>query len=111
MGPNGAGKSTLLKMLAGVLEPDKGARTLGHHVEVAYFAQHQLQSLHLGWSVFRELDTVAPGWTQSEVRSLLGAFLFRGDDVDKLVRVLSGGEKGRLALGEDAGEARTVALP
>ncbi len=98
VGPNGAGKSTLLKMLAGVLEPDTGGRTLGHHVEVAYFAQHQLQALHLDKTVFQELDAVAPGWTQSEVRSLLGAFLFVGDAVDKKVRVLSGGEKGRLAL-------------
>jgi ATP-binding cassette subfamily F protein 3 len=98
VGPNGAGKSTLLRMLAGVLEPDRGERVLGHHVDVAYFAQHQLQALDLGKRVYDELDGVAPGWTQSEVRSLLGAFLFRGDDVEKRVRVLSGGEKGRLAL-------------
>ncbi len=98
VGPNGAGKSTLLKMLAGVLEPDVGERSLGHHVEVAYFAQHQLQALHLEKTVYQELDGVAPGWTQSEVRSLLGAFLFHGDTVEKKVRVLSGGEKGRLAL-------------
>ncbi|MBI5232272.1 MAG: ATP-binding cassette domain-containing protein [Coriobacteriales bacterium] len=98
VGPNGAGKSTLLKMLAGVLEADSGSRTLGVHVDVAYFAQHQLQALHLDWTPYREIDAVAPGWTQSEVRGLLGAFLFNGDDVDKKVRVLSGGEKGRLAL-------------
>jgi len=98
VGPNGAGKSTLLKVLAGVLEPDEGQRSLGHHVEVAYFAQHQLQALRLENTVYQELDGVAPGWTQSEVRSLLGAFLFRGDTVEKKVRVLSGGEKGRLAL-------------
>ena len=98
VGPNGAGKSTLLKMLAGVLETDSGERRLGHHVEVAYFAQHQLQALHLDKTVYQELDATAPGWTQSEVRSLLGAFLFKGDDVEKRVRVLSGGEKGRLAL-------------
>ena len=98
VGPNGAGKSTLLKMLAGALEPDTGTRELGHHVDVAYFAQHQLQALHLDNTVYQELDGVAPGWSQSEVRSLLGAFLFKKDDVDKKVRVLSGGEKGRLAL-------------
>lgn len=98
VGPNGAGKSTLLKMLAGALEIDSGERVLGAHVSVAYFAQHQLQALDLTKTVYQELDGVAPGWTQSEVRSLLGAFLFNGDDVDKKVSVLSGGEKGRLAL-------------
>ncbi len=98
VGPNGAGKSTLLKMLAGALKPDSGVRELGHHVDVAYFAQHQLQALHLDNTVYMEVDGVAPGWTQSEVRSLLGAFLFKKDDVEKKVRVLSGGEKGRLAL-------------
>ncbi|MDP2180980.1 MAG: ABC-F family ATP-binding cassette domain-containing protein [Actinomycetota bacterium] len=98
VGPNGAGKSTLMKLLAGVLEADAGERTLGAHVEVAYFAQHQLQALNLRSTVYREIDDVAPGWTQAEVRSLLGAFLFPGSDVDKRVRVLSGGEKARLAL-------------
>jgi ATP-binding cassette subfamily F protein 3 len=98
VGPNGAGKSTLLKMLAGALEPDEGERRLGVHVHTAYFAQHQLQALGLENTVFQEIDGVAPGWTQGEVRGLLGAFLFHGDDVHKKVRVLSGGEKGRLAL-------------
>ncbi len=98
VGPNGAGKSTLLKILAGVLPVDAGERVEGVHVETAYFAQHQLQALGLDNTVFQELDGVAGGWTQSQVRGLLGAFLFTGDDVEKKVRVLSGGEKGRLAL-------------
>jgi ATP-binding cassette, subfamily F, member 3 len=98
VGPNGAGKSTLLKMLADVLEPDSGSRRYGVHVDVAYFAQHQLEALDRSKSVFDELDTVAPGWTQAEVRRLLGAFLFSGDDVNKRVSVLSGGERCRLAL-------------
>ena len=98
VGSNGAGKSTLLKILAGVLAPDAGERRLGVHVDVAYFAQHQLQELHLDWTPFQEIDALAPAWTQQEIRGLLGAFLFHGDDVDKRVRVLSGGERGRLAL-------------
>ncbi len=98
VGPNGAGKSTLLKMIAGVLEPDAGSVDYGTNVSCTYYAQHQLEELHPKNSVFEELDEVAPNWTISQVRSLLGAFLFKGDDVDKKVSVLSGGEKSRLAL-------------
>ena len=98
VGPNGSGKSTLLKMIAGVLAPDAGNVVNGTHVHVSYFAQHQLEELNLRKTVFQELDGAAPGWTRTQVQSLLGAFLFTGDDVDKKVSVLSGGEKARLAL-------------
>ena len=98
VGPNGAGKSTLLKIIAGVLDFDSGTRRLGTRVQTAYFAQHQLEELDLTSTVLREIEAITPGWTQSEQRGLLGAFLFHGDDVNKKVSVLSGGERSRLAL-------------
>jgi ATP-binding cassette subfamily F protein 3 len=98
VGPNGAGKSTMLKILAGVLPFESGERCLGTKVSSSYYAQHQVEQLKGSATVFEELDAVAPGWTIGEVRGLLGAFLFAGDDVQKKVSVLSGGEKSRLAL-------------
>ena len=98
VGPNGAGKSTLMKLIAGKTKPDAGDISLGQNVTEAYYAQHQLEELNLANTVLAELDTVAAGWTTSEERRLLGAFLFHGDDVEKRVNVLSGGERARLAL-------------
>ena len=98
VGPNGAGKSTLMKLINGHLSPDAGSVELGQNVTCAYYAQHQLEQLDPANTVLQEMDAVAPGWTTSEERRLLGAFLFHGDDVDKRISVLSGGEKARLAL-------------
>ncbi len=98
VGPNGAGKSTLMKLINGKLAPDAGSVSLGQSVTQAYYAQHQLEELDEGNTVLGEMDTVAKGWTTSEERRLLGAFLFHGDDVEKRVSVLSGGERARLAL-------------
>ncbi|MBP3893713.1 MAG: ABC-F family ATP-binding cassette domain-containing protein, partial [Atopobiaceae bacterium] len=98
VGPNGAGKSTLMKLINGHELPTAGKVELGQNVTQAYYAQHQLESLNAGNTVLGEMDEAAPGWTTSEERRLLGAFLFHGDDVDKRVSVLSGGERARLAL-------------
>jgi ATP-binding cassette subfamily F protein 3 len=98
VGPNGAGKSTLMKLIGGTIAADAGRIELGKNVTHAYYAQHQLETLNPANTVIGEMDEVAPGWTSSEERRLLGAFLFHGDDVLKRVSVLSGGERARLAL-------------
>ncbi len=99
IGPNGAGKSTLLKILAGILEVDRGKRILGRNVEVGYFSQRRLDVLNPHNTVFEEASSVSSGkLTGEEIRTVLGAFLFSGDDVEKKVTVLSGGEKSRLIL-------------
>ncbi|HWN81907.1 MAG TPA: ABC-F family ATP-binding cassette domain-containing protein, partial [Candidatus Udaeobacter sp.] len=98
VGPNGAGKSTLLRILSGEEPIQRGERRLDERAEIAVFAQHTTDGLTLDNTVLAEVSTAGPGETQERLRSLLGAFLFRGDDVGKVVRVLSGGEKARLAI-------------
>lgn len=98
-GENGAGKSTLLKILAGVVDIDSGRRTLGHNVDAGYFSQTRMDVLSPENTVLQEAYSAAPGYMSEEViRTILGAFLFTGDDSDKKVKVLSGGEKSRLIL-------------
>ncbi|HSK13884.1 MAG TPA: ABC-F family ATP-binding cassette domain-containing protein, partial [Phnomibacter sp.] len=97
IGANGKGKSTLLRIIAGT-EPIEGERIWGHNVQEAFYAQHQLEALNLNHTVLEEMNSSRAGKTELEYRSLLGCFLFSGDDVEKKIRVLSGGEKARVAL-------------
>ena len=98
IGPNGAGKSTLMRMLAGVEGPDAGTRTEGHQVVMQYFAQDEATRLDPTLTVYQTLAGDAPIHMVPHIRNILGGFLFSGDDVDKPVRVLSGGERTRLAV-------------
>jgi len=97
VGKNGEGKSTLSKIIAGV-ESHEGKLTIGYNVKIGYFAQNQAEILDGEKTVFQTIDDVAEGEIRKNVRGLLGSFLFGGDAVDKKVKVLSGGEKNRLAL-------------
>ncbi|MCX5694745.1 MAG: ABC-F family ATP-binding cassette domain-containing protein [Candidatus Omnitrophica bacterium] len=98
-GENGAGKSTLLKILAGIVEIDSGNRVVGHNVDIGYFSQTRTDVLNVENTVLQEAYSAAPGYMAEEsIRTILGAFLFSGDDAEKKVKVLSGGEKSRLIL-------------
>jgi ATP-binding cassette subfamily F protein 3 len=97
IGANGRGKSTLLRIIAGT-ESFRGRRTPGHNVETGFYAQHQLEALTLENDMMEELGRCGSAYTEQEIRTLLGCFLFSGDDVYKKIKVLSGGEKARVAL-------------
>jgi ATP-binding cassette subfamily F protein 3 len=98
VGPNGAGKSTLLKLLSGVLPVQHGVRELGHNVRTGYFSQNRIDVLNASHTVLDSARDMPNPVSEQTARTVLGSFLFRGDDVFKTVSVLSGGEKSRLAL-------------
>lgn len=98
VGRNGEGKTTMARVILGELQATKGAVKIGNNVEIGYFAQDQESVLDPNLTVFETVDRVAVGSIRTKIRDLLGAFLFRGEDVDKPVRVLSGGERNRLAM-------------
>ena len=105
VGVNGAGKSTLVKLLAGLTQQDSGIIKPGHNVKISYFGQHQANDLSPKLTVLQTMSTTGVEMSITQTRSILGAFLFSGNDVDKMVQVLSGGEKSRLAL------AKMIATP
>ncbi len=98
IGANGKGKSTLLRIIANADKDFTGKCVTGHNVTETFFAQHQLEALHLENTALQELQSFAPRHTETELRNILGSFLFTGDDVFKKIKVLSGGEKSRVAL-------------
>ena len=98
VGPNGAGKSTLLKILAGEVEFQSGNRKLGHNAKIGYFSQHRAATLNPNNSVLSEVMEAAPTLREDEARGILGSFMFRKEEVYKMTKVLSGGEKSRLNL-------------
>ena len=98
MGRNGEGKTTLMRVVMGELAPLEGEARIGHNVRIGYFAQNQEEVLDKKETVFSTLDRIAVGEIRTQLRDILGAFLFKGEDIDKRVSVLSGGERARLGM-------------
>ena len=102
VGPNGAGKTTLAKIISGVINFDRGERVIGHNTIISYYAQDVADNLAPDLDIIETIEGIAENKTVGQLRSLLGSFLFSGDDVFKKVGVLSGGEKSRVALGKNS---------
>jgi ATP-binding cassette subfamily F protein 3 len=98
VGKNGEGKSTMIKAIMKEIGIDSGSVDIGHNAQIGYFAQNQASLLDENMTVFETVDTVAVGDIRTQIKNLLGAFMFGGDDIQKKVKVLSGGEKTRLAM-------------